>query len=98
MQLDLGLDFEELLACWIEYRLEESVILVSRRRDDKVLELFDGDGSDYVYDFEQWLQLQVAEAIREDCNRVDWHAIARRVAEEITGSYTPLPKEDDSCT
>ena len=90
--MQLELNFEEILAHWVELKKLEGINLISVRRDENTLELFDGDGSDYFYEFEDWLQQQVSAAIKDDCAATDWHALAESICLAVTGSYSPREK------
>lgn len=87
--MQLVLNFKEILAHWVELKKSEGVSLISVRRDKNTLDLFDGDGSDYFYEFEDWLQQQVSAAIKDDCDATDWHALAQSICVAVTGSYSP---------
>ncbi|MFB8797453.1 MAG: hypothetical protein U7126_28765 [Microcoleus sp.] len=97
----MHLDFDELLAEFMEFKKSDYRYLVSVRRDANTLELFDGDGSEYRIEFEDWLQSKVFEAIEDDCDSTDWDAIARKVCESLGGGYYSLKEAEsggDLCT
>lgn len=88
----LDLNYDQLLKIWLKLKKEEEVFkLVSIQRNDFVWESFDPDGSDYCYEFQDWVQKQVAEAVEVEWGKTDWQAIARDFAVEFKGSYYPKP-------